>query len=203
MAKSLFGALFGALIGMLAGAWFVQVQMQGPHSSAQRDLWPRVVEAQLALAKPLDKDGLPTVVALAEELHALRRQRWSYGMFNARHWFRTLAPSADEDTEERALDFMIQKVTATLDGELDGWQSKMNRVNELDPIAKNATLRLLGFVKWQQKGGEYEYAYEFFDELSRSAPPAATPAKENGAVTAPEDGNPWPLQPPKRRKGAR
>ncbi len=188
MAKALLGALFGALVGVLAGAWLVQLQARVGRGGTEHDIWPAAAEAELKVAKTLESEGLPTLVALAEELHVLRHQRVLHGAVDATHLLRSLilTRSVSEESEERALDFMIAKVSSTLDAELDRWQSKMGLVGALDPVAKGAALRLLAFVKWQEKGGEYEYAYEFWDELGRTA--AMRPAVKEAAsnVAAPE-----------------
>ena len=200
MGKSLLGALVGALIGVLAGAWLVQFQARGNRGWIGPDLWPAAAQAELRIARGLDEEGLPTLVALSQELHALRRQRSLEAIFHAPHWFRSVfsARAPADDAEEHALDFMIKKVTAALDAELDRWQDKMTRVNALDPLAKDATLRLLAFVKWQQKGGEYAYAYDFFDELSRTAARRPTKPTEVTVENTPRPAPPTPGRRPAR-----
>ncbi len=198
MGKSVLGALLGALIGVLAGAWLVQLQARADRGWVGPDLWPAAAQAELRIAHGLDHEGLPTLVALGQELHALRRQRFLETIFHAPHWLRGVFPARApaDDADAHTLDFMIDRVTAALDAELDRWQDKMPRVNALDPVAKDAALRLLAFVKWQQKGGEYAYAYEFFDELSRTAarqPPKPTEvAVESTPRPAPSTPRPQP-----------
>jgi hypothetical protein len=200
MGKSLLGALVGALIGVLAGAWLVQFQARANRGWVGPDLWPGAAQAELRIARGLDEEGLPTLVALGQELHALHRQRSLEAILFAPHWLRAVfsARAPADDAEEHALDFMINKVTAALDAELDRWQDNMARVNELDPVARDAALRLLAFVKWQQKGGEYAYAYDFFDELSRTA--ARQPPKPT-EVTVESTPRPAPPTPRRRRAG--
>lgn len=204
MAKSLLAALFGALVGVLAGVWFVQFQERFGRGGTEPDLWPAAAAAELRVAKALDQEGLATLVALAEELHALRRQRLLRGTVDVTHLFRSLVMrrTGAEESEARGLDFMIAKVSATIDAELNRWQSKMAKVNQLDAVAKGAALRLLAFVKWQEKGGEYEYAYEFWDELGRTA--AMRPAVEEPSprVAQPEP-TPRATATPTRRKVVR
>ena len=205
MGKSVIGVVLGTVIGVLAGAWLVQLQVRGSSAWAGPDLWPAVVAAELKIARGAELEGLPTLVALAEELHALRRQRALHGILRIPYWLRAAiaARPAAYKIEQHALDFMIGKVTARLDAELDQWQDRMTAVSALDPVRREAALRLLAFVKWQQKGGEYEYAYDFFEQLSRAAPPPPPPPPPRPnppTVIVEKTPSPVPPTPTVRRK---
>jgi len=175
MAKVIIGAIVASLISIFGVTMLSSrvAQEQGPLG----DAWPAIVRAQLTLAKPLEKQGLATVVALAEELYWLRRAEMAYEskltslMRQAEH-----LASAGDDSEGKALSFLIARVTASLGLELDRWQTQMGRVAALGASEQDAALRILAFAKWQQKGGAYEYAYDFFQQLSNNA--VVVPVKE-------------------------
>lgn len=199
MGKVILGAIVGSLIGAVAILFIAPAgdHDQGPYG----DAWPAILRAQLETASPLEDEGLSTLVALAEELYWLRRAE-----MDQQHGLTSFvrqpgkSSKADADDESRALGFLIERVTASLSLELDRWQGQMERIHALGGPQRDAALRILAFAKWQQKGGAYDYAYDFFNQLtSTSAAPVERTAAPTVVPTVPPTATLRPTRPPRPR----
>lgn len=195
MARVLLGALLASLFSIWGVTWLSsrEVPEGGPFTEA----WPSVLRAQLDLIGPAQDDRFAPIVALAEELYWLRRAETAHqrelGSVLRRA---TRFGAANEDEEGKALSFLIERVTASLGHELDRWQGQMETLSTLEGIEQDAALRILAFAKWQQKGGAFAYAYDFFGQLSRNAPTVTKTATQ--PVPPTPTPSPTVRQPPRR-----
>ncbi len=196
MARVFLGALLASLLSIGGVTWLSShdAPEEGPFSEA----WPSALRAQLALIEPAEKDRFSPLVALAEELYWLRRAEMAHERDLGSLLHRATRFGADRKGEEgKALSFLIERVTASLGHELDRWQSRLDTLGTLDGMERDAALRILAFAKWQQKGGAFAYAYDFFEQLARNAPTAKKTATQPVPPTA--TASPTVRQPPRRQ----